>query len=172
MEEKTRFQCLSANLSLVVAVFSSFFLAACGLPSFWIDDSDFRDNLPDKSILTYEMRWGYEAPDVRERKKHAGYRDDFLMLFPVGHLANHATKYLTSIGAMCYGLLRETEGLDNCIYGKKIKVYRGRGYFGANKSVWAEKTLLYDGRINIIYKIKSTRSIITDVIVETSDEPP
>lgn len=156
---------------LLTIIFTSFFLSGCMMPSFWLDDSDFQDNLPDNSIQTYWDYWASDRPEVRSRKLNAAYRDDFLKMFPIGDQTMHAKGYLTDIGAKCEVSKTDTETLDTCVYRRKIKTYRGIGFLGANRSIWAEKLLMYEGWNNIIYKIKSTQNTITDINVEKTSEP-
>jgi len=159
-------RCQSGYVPLLWAVFLSFLLAGCIMPTSWIDDSDFQNNLPDNSILAYDMRWGYESPEIRARKQRAGYEDDFLKMFPLGDSVMQAKKYLMDIGANCRIPIAEKETIDTCVYRRKVKVYTG--YFEGN--LGAEKTLMFEGWINVIYKINSRQGSITGIIVDTTYE--
>jgi hypothetical protein len=160
----------SRGICRLMTVILPIFLTGCMLPSFWIDDSDFQDNLPDNSILAYERRWDYEVREVSERKKNSGYRDDFLKIFPIGQDLVPATRHLVSIGATCKTNIEKAETIDTCTYRRKIKFYRGRGLLGANKSIWAEKTLMAEYWINVIYSIKSKGHQIAEVNVDRTRE--
>ncbi len=161
----------STILVLSLVFFACLLLSGCMMPSFWLDESDFRDNLPDNSIKTYFWYWASDAPEVRLKKLYAAYRDDFLKMFPLGDSVLHAKDYLIDIGAKCDVSKFEIEMLETCVYRRKIKTYRGWGYFGANKSFWAEKLLMYEGWDNVIYEIKSIQNTITDINVEKTSEP-
>lgn len=161
----------SRHKLLILIVFISFYLSGCMMPSFWMDDSDFKDNLPENSIKTNWGRWLGGTPELTKIKVYATYRDDFLKRFPMGDPVIHAKGYLMGIGAKCESSKTETETLDTCVYRRKIKTYRGIGFLGANKSIWAEKLLMYEGWTYVIYKIKSSQNIITEINVENINEP-
>lgn len=161
----------STTLSLMV-IFTSLFLSGCMMPSFWLDDSDFKDNLPDNSILTYYKTHGAsDNPVIALMTEHASYQNDFLKMFPLGDDVIHAKEYLMGIGANCKAFTAETETLNVCVYRRKVRTYRGIGFLGANKSFWANKIVMYEGWINVVYNIKSKRGVIMDITVETTDEP-
>ncbi|MBA4155740.1 hypothetical protein [Flavobacterium sp.] len=157
---------------LLIAVFIISILSGCAMPSFWLDESDFKDNLPDNSIRKYFAKWASDLPEVRAEKLHAAYKNDFLQMFPIGEQEIHVKNYLEKIGAKCiYSSKTEFDTLDTCIYRRKIKTYRGRGYLGFNKSFFAEKLLMYEGWESISYKIISINNFIKNVHVDTTSEP-
>jgi len=164
-----------SSLSLVIfflaIIFASILVSGCMTPSFWLDDSDFQNNLPENSIRKYFGHWAPDPPEVRTQKLHTAYRSDFLQMFPIGDQVMRAKNYLMGIGTKCESSKMESEVLDTCIYRRKLKTYRGRGYLGTNRSFWAEKLLMYEGWESVIYKISSTNNSIKDIHVDTSSEP-